>query len=223
MLDSSGVVTFNKNNNVHSISKNELFENFLIKDNKKMIIGIYIRIYYKNNNSNSNSNMVNNPTENMISKDKYISAIESKINLNNPEYIIDREDYIEWIIDDLNKLKKLILKKENDIENYNFRLCNVNSFGNIYANYVFAIRNNCHPLSFKIKESESSRIQIFNKSNNHIDVENFINKKEMISKSLILNNKTIIVGIYIRLYKKKNSNSGKIKGNIFFNNFDLKF
>ena len=49
----------------------------------------------------------------------------------------------------------------------------------------------------------SSKIQILNKKNNYVIINNFINKNELHSKSLITDNKNVIIGIYLCLYKQK--------------------
>ncbi|OUM56923.1 hypothetical protein PIROE2DRAFT_18259 [Piromyces sp. E2] len=55
-------------------------------------------------------------------------------------------------------------------------------------------------------------MNIINKNNPFINTEEFIDENDMISKSLIIDNKLIIVGVYICLYKKDNDISLKLKG-----------
>ncbi|OUM60458.1 hypothetical protein PIROE2DRAFT_13766 [Piromyces sp. E2] len=96
--------------------------------------------------------------------------MKEKISIDSLNYIFDKEDYIEWKIDIFNIKKDCILKSpnfrignliwrielnakvENKIENYDIILYNVNSFGNVYINCVFAIRNDNYPTSYEMKE-----------------------------------------------------------------------
>jgi len=43
------------------------------------------------------------------------------------------------------------MNKKNENNYYTFRICNLNSFGNIYIHYALVLHNDNNSLSYKIK------------------------------------------------------------------------
>ncbi|OUM57445.1 hypothetical protein PIROE2DRAFT_17578 [Piromyces sp. E2] len=224
-----------------NIDKNNLFSKLKsCSNNNKIIIEIYIRLYKKGKKPdyvekeiiNKFKDELKKINENLEKKEKILVLLKSKLNDNNynDKLIKNTEYYFEWNIDDwtiLNNKDKVLkcpnfkignsiwrieLKKEN--EYYNISLCSVNSFGNIYVNFISAILKTYSSPKINGSSESSSGIIPINKKNKRI--EQYISTKELKEDSLLLTDKKMKVIAYIYLYKRKDEKENKPNNTVLY-------
>eukprot|EP00833_Pecoramyces_ruminatium_P011048 jgi/Orpsp1_1/1185080/evm.model.c7180000092230.1 len=200
---SSNPISFNKNDYNKYIKP-------LIK-NKKIVIGTYIRV------------------SNCKKFQKYLGGLKRSLEDNiSPNKVVD-EDYYEWIIEDFNKIKfdkvspKFIIGgnewsisfKSNNSPVYTSvylkNLTNSSSNKNgLYIKYVIAARNCNDYFCFEAKNNID--IQKFTPEKNIIGFDEYLTKNELYNinkntQSSIINNKRLIIGVFVRVYCDKLTNN----------------
>jgi len=151
---------------------------------------------------------------NIDEKETFKNTIKSMIK-EDYEYEILTEGFYEWNIYEWGQpnyfispnfrigkyIWRIELIKNNDDELYSIYLRNMDSFEFIYVNYVFYILNPKDYSNFK--SIATDKLKFYNKINNIFGISSYsINISELFEKS-----KSLILGIYIRLYNKNKNGS----------------
>jgi ankyrin repeat protein len=184
------------------ISKYNLYSAYTsggIIENKKVIVGAYIRIYeYKKEKYIENiKKLLNNENYEVLNEDYY----ETKINLYNSYYgsyysniyLCDKWDLQINPDKSGNILPKLISK---DVRN--------NHNTHIIAKCIFVIRN-CNTYSnYSIESDKDIKFVCFDKDNDTFTMDEYINKNNLKStypSRSVIENDSAIIGVYVRIFK----------------------
>lgn len=208
-LTTSSFEYFTKDSNIKE--RNEFINEFDLK--KKLIVGVYIRIY--------------NDNETNIKKDYYIDNLEKKIE-DDKEHVIVEEGYHEWEIYDwrntyndddgsddyivrnsgshfrIGDYKWNISFNHVDEEDNHYISLYLNydedNYEDVDANYVFSIHKYSSYEKYKLKASND--FSSFSRDKNCYGFESFTDNSEW-AKYTGRNDNRIVITAYIRIYRKQ--------------------